>query len=197
MNNHFLLFLCWVAYFAVHSLLAAETVKVQAAQWFGGLRYYRLIYNVLSVVLLVVLLADLAGRPADFLFHAGLLSLVCGVLLALFGAAVLVAAFRNYDLSEFIGLQQVRARNDARDHSVLNTRGLNAKVRHPVYAGVLLLLAGGWLVFPTGYFGSAVASVFIYVPFGIYFEEQKLLRQFGAAYSDYQKRVKRLIPGLW
>ncbi len=37
----------------------------------------------------------------------------------------------------------------------------------------------------------------VYLPFGIHFEEKKLRRQFGQAYLEYEKQVKRLIPGIW
>ena len=36
--------------------------------------------------------------------------------------------------------------------------------------------------------------VFLYLPFGIYWEEQKLILHFGKAYLDYKKSVKALIP---
>lgn len=198
MTNHLLLFLHWAAYFTAHSLLASDAFKARVQRTFpGSRRYYRVAYNVLSVGWLGILLLDLARRPADYLFRTCFWSTALGGMLAVSGGVLLLAALWQYDLREFLGFQQLDKKVGAPEQPVLQTGGLNAYVRHPIYSGTLLFLTGAWLIFPTGYFLAAVASVFLYVPAGIYFEEKKLLRQFGAAYADYQKRVKRLIPGLW
>ena len=39
-------------------------------------------------------------------------------------------------------------------------------------------------------------GVTLYVFIGAYFEERKLLRDFGEAYADYKRRTSFLIPGL-
>jgi len=40
------------------------------------------------------------------------------------------------------------------------------------------------------------AAVTIYILIGAYFEERKLLREFGEAYADYRSRTPMLIPWL-
>lgn len=37
-------------------------------------------------------------------------------------------------------------------------------------------------------------SMTLYIAIGLYFEEKDLIRDFGSAYLDYMKQVKRLIP---
>jgi protein-S-isoprenylcysteine O-methyltransferase Ste14 len=37
----------------------------------------------------------------------------------------------------------------------------------------------------------------LYILIGAYFEERKLLREFGAAYVEYKKKTAMLIPGLF
>lgn len=78
------------------------------------------------------------------------------------------------------------------------SRGPYRWIRHPSYTGLLLILIGvgigigNWL---------AVAVCFILPPFALLYrirwEEAELIRVLGDAYSAYESRTKRLIPGIW
>lgn len=186
-------FLLWAAYFALHSLLAAESVKMLVQRQFAGLfSVYRLTYNILALVLFAWLLARLPDTtPANHLTGSLPALKISGLLLLLAGIMVMTRAFRHYDIREFIGL------GNRPSSGMLNTSGLNARVRHPLYSGTVLAVAGLWCIFPSPDLTAVAFAVFLYLPFGIYWEEKKLLRQFGDAYRDYQRRVKRLIPGVW
>ena len=61
----------------------------------------------------------------------------------------------------------------------------------------LLVVAGLWCIWPSADMTATAAAVLVYLPAGIYWEEKKLIRQFGDAYRNYSQRVKRLIPGVW
>ncbi len=196
--NYLLAFVLLLAYFALHSLLAADHVKNWFAARLGSrFRFYRLMYNVLAAVLLVVLLRWMAMSEAVYLFEKNLWSNGAALLLMALGGGIAFVSLRNYDMGEFTGFQQLLQHNPAPSHSQLNTSGLNAMVRHPLYLGTLLLLLGMFLLYPKTSSLILLASVVVYLPFGIYFEEKKLRSQFGQAYLDYSKRVKCLIPGLW
>ena len=193
--NYFLAFALLLAYFALHSLLAADKVKNWFAARLGSrFRFYRLMYNALATVLLVVLLRWMSGDEAVYLFEKNTWSNVSALLLMIAGGGIAIASLRHYDLGEFTGFQQLQQNNPAPSHSQLNTSGLNAVVRHPLYLGTLLLLLGLFLLYPKMSSLIFLASVVVYLPFGIYFEEKKLRRQFGQAYAAYQKRVQCLIP---
>ena len=69
----------------------------------------------------------------------------------------------------------------------------NAWVRHPLYLGVLVLLAGAWLVAPTWPRAVFGLVTWAYVLLGLRLEERKLGALFGSAYRAYQQRV----PALW
>lgn len=190
-DNQVILF-SWAIFYALHSLLAADRLKdFFARQWPAVWPFYRLVYNTFFLVFLLWLLVDLYRRSVAFLFPPSTVFHVLGDLCGAAGLWILFASFRNYDLLEFTGLQQPNA------PQTLQTGGLNRFVRHPIYSGTLLFLLGLCLVDPYESRWAALAATLLYMPAGIYFEEKKLLRQFGSAYSDYQKRVKRLIPGLW
>ncbi len=78
----------------------------------------------------------------------------------------------------------------------LRDHGVYGLVRHPLYSG-LVLSAAGWSLWSLSWAGVAVA-VFL----GLFFdrkasyEEYWLCRKF-AAYSAYQKRVRKLIPWIY
>jgi len=67
-------------------------------------------------------------------------------------------------------------------------------IRHPWYAGVVLLLwardldAAGLVV-------SGVLTAYVLV--GTLLEERKLVHELGDVYRDYQKRVSMLVPLRW
>lgn len=190
-------FLLWLLYLALHSLLAADSIKNRiAVRLPGWYRYYRLAYNLVALSGIGLLAAHFLQQPVAYLFEISTLSRLAGVLIGCAGAVVAVAAFRNYGTLEFAGLDQLPGQQAHARPPELHTGGMNAVVRHPLYTGTLLLLAGAWLYFPTVAATGIVAAVLVYLPFGIYFEEKKLRRQFGEAYAQYQRRVKCLIPGL-
>ena len=83
-----------------------------------------------------------------------------------------------------------------RGHEVI-TAGPYAIVRHPMYVGLILILAGaplflgsGWAFLPVGLvcLGLAIRAAL----------EDRMLRKELPGYEDYARRTRcRLIPGLW
>ncbi len=79
------------------------------------------------------------------------------------------------------------------DHSLVRS-GPYAIVRHPIYSGGLLGLAGTALVLGEWRGILAVALAFIAWRRKSRLEETFMTRQFGADYARYQREVKALIP---
>jgi len=77
----------------------------------------------------------------------------------------------------------------------LVTHGPYAIVRHPIYAGLLLLGVGLGVAWDTA-LTTAFAALYA-VPFWLHtvFEEQMLAEHFGDAWSSYKRRVPRIVPG--
>jgi protein-S-isoprenylcysteine O-methyltransferase Ste14 len=76
--------------------------------------------------------------------------------------------------------------------------GPYSRIRHPSYAGLLLILAGFGLAL--GNWRSLCICILVPLPallLRIRVEEAEMTRVLGDAYRDYQKRTKRLIPGVW
>ncbi|WP_428667876.1 methyltransferase family protein [Runella sp.] len=187
----------WFAYGALHSVLANNRVKLFFEQKIGTVyRYYRLIYNVLAVVFLsgiIVYQFDLPEQPLwmfDWRVH------VVGGVLKFGGLAIVVFAIAGYNVKEFSGLA-FSPRDASAGSGTLKTDGLLHYVRHPIYTGTILFVWGLFLSDSLLRTMIMAACVTIYTLIGIYFEERKLLAEFGNAYRDYRRRVPMLLPKLW
>lgn len=116
---------------------------------------------------------------------------------AVFGSGVIMVLLSTFliDHFELFGLRQIWSANLKRPmpKPEFRTPSLYRVVRHPMQLGMILLLIGtpymtvGHLLFA----GLMTAYVLI----GLWFEERALLREFGDAYREYQRRVPMLFPG--
>jgi protein-S-isoprenylcysteine O-methyltransferase Ste14 len=78
------------------------------------------------------------------------------------------------------------------------TAGPYQWIRHPSYAGLLLIVAG--LGLALGNWLSVAACLLLPPPalvWRIHVEEAELSRVLGDPYRAYRARTKRLIPGIW
>jgi protein-S-isoprenylcysteine O-methyltransferase Ste14 len=75
--------------------------------------------------------------------------------------------------------------------------GPYALIRHPIYTGILLALAGTVLTYATvaGAIGLAAVSLALIVRVRI--EDRLMGKEFGAAHEAYRSRTWKLIPLLW
>ena len=77
----------------------------------------------------------------------------------------------------------------------LATSGPYLYVRHPLYVGNILILFG--FVAASGIWWTAVvtlAFLFFYYPPAVEYEERKLSKIFGAAWDDYVRSTRPLLP---
>lgn len=177
----------------VHSFLASHFAKDMIRGTVGKdlMRYYRFGYNIFSVVTFAPILYLLVILPDQPLYQVP-----APWSYVMFGgqalsALLLLVAFLQTDSLSFVGLRQFF---EEEKPSQLVTRGLYNLVRHPLYTFSLLFL---WLN-PSVSVNSFTLYVgaTIYILIGVYFEERKLLREFGADYAEYKRKTPMLIPGL-
>jgi methanethiol S-methyltransferase len=183
-----LVFCLWSCFYVLHSALASGQAKRMFSKFENG---YRLFYNLVALTTFALALRYTAGgQPIAWL--ANNLVHWLGLILLVGGIIVLFFAAKGYDLLVFAGFKPELSAGQA-----LQTKGLNAYVRHPLYSGTLLFLFGWWLAIrPTDHWAAVVAATCAYLPFGIKWEEDKLRAVFGQAWHDYANRVKAIIPGL-
>ena len=83
------------------------------------------------------------------------------------------------------------------DHVLVQT-GPFAYVRHPIYVALFLFMLAMAVAF--GHTANLILGIPIYALatwMRIRHEERLLEEQFGAAYDDYARRVKRFVPGVF
>ncbi len=175
----------------VHSLLASLAVKHFVRHALGEVptRAYRIAYNILAVISfgpILVLMRSLPDRTL-YLAHAPWLYLIlAGQGLAAIG---LLVAIIQTDARALIGLRQIAGEQE---RSILVTDGFYRYVRHPMYLFGLLvvwltpLMTVNMLVLYT------VLSVYVFI--GAYFEERRLLAEYGAAYAEYRSHTPMVVP---
>jgi protein-S-isoprenylcysteine O-methyltransferase Ste14 len=189
MVPYVVLTLAWVAYFVLHSLLAANGVKQIAYRWWSP-RTYRLLYSVFATVGLFALLFLNGSIAAPYFVASEGPIRFASLVLTTFGVIVVQVSFRAYSLRAFIGLAEEPTTG-------LKTDGIQKYIRHPLYAGTILITCGFFLFIPNLPTLISCGCVLLYLPIGIWLEERKLIEQFGEAYRTYQKTVPALVPWPW
>lgn len=182
-----------LGYYALHSALSTAAVKHRVERHFPRLyAHYRLAYNGLALLGLAAIAWLYAVLPfGKWLWPPAWPTVLPGVLLLLVGFLVAYYGFKGYRWREFAGLEKQPPR-----HEQLQTTGLNAWVRHPLYSGTVLLLLA--LVLVLGHEKVVLFSgiSLLYLLVGPRWEEKKLMRQFGSAYREYRREVGYLTPRL-
>jgi len=182
----------------VHSITADKRVKGWMGQTLGERfqhGWYRLFYNVLSVISLAPIFLYMATRSEVIYSVSGISIIIFRVIqvIGLVGAAISIL---QIDWMRFVGLRQVMAYFSGAElplsSEALKTDGLYGFVRHPLYFFSLLFL---WFN-PTMtdaalYFNIAASAYFV---FGSIIEERRMRDYHGEHYKAYQARVPWLIP---
>ncbi|MEB2773921.1 isoprenylcysteine carboxylmethyltransferase family protein [Algoriphagus sp. D3-2-R+10] len=191
--NYVLLTLSWIIFYTLHSILAASKLKrILQGKWGKAYKWYRLAYTLISVVLFIGIMIQALFIEKTIVIPKSDLTDYLAYMFAGFGTIIATKSIKNYSLKRFLGLDP-----SSKETETLDTTGLYSKVRHPLYAGLVLIFLGYFLF--SGTVASAVhfGCLLLYLPFGTYFEEKKLVVQFGEAYQKYKSEVPSIIPKLW
>ncbi len=184
----------------IHTLTASKGVKRLVAVSFPGfMPWYRLSYNILSLVTLYIFY-DISPKigytiydlptPVDLVF-AGL-QFLCFTGMGW--------VFKYISGREFIGFSQpLRARkgnysplHDLDEVSPLRIEGPYRFSRHPLYLFCILFLALRPQMQVDYLFLVVVVTAYFYI--GSIFEEKKLVAEYGETYREYQRKVGRIFP---
>ncbi len=191
-----LLSTAWIAYFALHSLLASLRVKRWVAERHPDLMpAYRLMFNAVALLFIIPPLAMTYLFRGEWLWQwtgpGGWL--VNGI--ALLAVGGFVWSLRYYDSGEFFGTKQWRERSrEVEDQEQLHISPLHRFVRHPWYSLGLLLI---WTRDMDPAFLVTATLVTLYFIVGSRLEEQKLMVYHGESYRRYRDKVPGLVPLPW
>jgi hypothetical protein len=185
MKNEAILGILWTGYGIIHSLLASEAVKK-----IFFTKYYRLIYNMLAIILLLPILYFQLTADSKRLMEDSIFNQLLGGIMMSSGIFMMYTSMKGYASREFLGLDF----DKKEEPFLLKTDGLSAFIRHPLYTGTLLLFWGLFGFFATETYMTTAIFITLYVRIGIYFEEKKLVNVYGKQYEEYRKNVPMLIP---
>jgi len=187
--NIILLAACWALYLALHSILASgktkRWVEVNIPQFYSR---YRLIYSIIAIITFIPLILLMLWTSSQVLFPSGRLAKFIGLVFATWGILIFKSAFKGYSLKAFIGITDKKEK--------LYRSGIQRFIRHPLYTGTIMICLGLICYSPTLSNLVSIITIFIYLPFGIYFEEKKLLKQYGDDYMAYKRTVPSLFPNI-
>ena len=191
--NYILLAFSWIVFYTLHSILAASKIKkIMEGKLGNAYKWYRLAYTVISIILFLAIMIQALLIPKTVLIPKTDLTTYLGYMFAGFGTIIATKTNKNYSMKRFLGFE-----TRVKDNHQLVTTGLYAKIRHPLYAGLVLIFLGYFLFAGTVSAAVHFGCFVLYLPIGIYFEEKNLVIQFGETYQKYKAEVPAIIPKLW
>jgi len=185
------LILAWLLFGLTHSVFASGAVKRVAMKIMGGsYKYYRFLYSVFATVVLITVVDIHVSTASVFIWQPSSVEKVLAVLLMISGLGIMIACTRKY----FMDLSGIDAILGKIRPLVLQTGGMHKYVRHPLYSGTLLFVWAIFLYAPDWNNLVSCVCITLYTLVGMYFEEKKLVLEYGEAYIAYQKSVSGLLP---
>lgn len=190
--------LLFAAFGYTHSLLASEKLKIQFKKIFGDLiAFYRLFYNFLSL-LSFYLIYELSPKPHIIIYDLNNPYDLIILIPQLFSLAGVFWVFNYICFKEFLGLNQIKRfvekkyTTELDEEFTLRIEGPYKYSRHPIYffSITFLLFRPVMDLFYLTFF----ICIVVYFYIGSYYEEKKLVRQFGKVYEKYKQEVPRIFP---
>jgi protein-S-isoprenylcysteine O-methyltransferase Ste14 len=193
--SFWLILLAVLSYGLLHTLLASKKAKTLANNWFGSKteQWYRLAYNLLAVVTLLPILLLPIILPDKEIYRIRFPWIILTIAVQLSAVIFLFLGIKQTGITSFIGLRQLLLPEDISPPRLV-TDGLYRYVRHPLYTAGLVFI---WLIpAMTWNLLALIIGLSAYTIIGAYFEERKLLLEFGDAYAEYRRKTPMLVPGL-
>ncbi len=183
-------------YCLFHSWMASLSCKRRVARrWPALVPGYRLLFNLLALLLLIPSGWLLLSYPGDLLWQWSGYGRWLADGLALMAVLCFVHSLRSYDMGLFLGLRQWRedaAEADGREG--FRVSFWHRFVRHPWYFFALIVL---WTREMNAAQLLAYGLISLYLVVGSRLEEERLIALYGDSYRRYRQRVAGLLPLPW
>lgn len=189
-----------VALFSVFALHHSVLARVNAKQWVSRQappELERSLYTWVASLLFIAVCAMWQPVPGT-LYRADSPWRMAGYAVQLAGVILTIRSASALGFLDLAGVDQVRkAKAHAPAvHVPLETRGVYAFVRHPLYFAWALMVFGTPDMTATRFTFALVSTG--YLAIAIPWEERSLVGVFGAAYEEYRQRVRwRMLPGVY
>jgi protein-S-isoprenylcysteine O-methyltransferase Ste14 len=192
-NSYVTLVLAWIIFGVLHSVLAYQPLKNRLEKRLKAkYKFYRLVYSIFAFIGLALVVWCHISIVSNLLWQPPLLQKIIAGLLVVISGGLMLLCMKKY----FADLSGIDAVMGKKGNFHLQTTGINALVRHPLYT---VTIAFVWSLFLWQPLLSNLLScicITLYTRIGIYFEEMKLTKLFGKDYQLYQASVPMLIPKL-
>lgn len=193
-----LLALMWLVWCFLHSALISMRVTAYVKQRLGDrFRCYRLFYNGFALVTLIPVVVYAYHIESEPLFSWEGTWRIGQALLAAISLFLFLAGARHYDGPAFLGVRQLKKRDSCvglTETCALDTSGILGVVRHPWYAGGIMIIWARDLDLSALITNLILTGYFIA---GSLLEERKLSAEFPDTYREYQRKVSMLFPYRW
>ena len=195
-----LLCVLWCCWCGMHSLLIDTRVVDFLNRLLPGfVRYYRILYNGLSLATLIPLAIVTRSSGGEVIVAWTTYTLPVRVLLLGTALALFYSASKRYDLQYFLGVKQFHTGKNnllMGPGEEFSEAGVFGLTRHPWYLGSLLLIWSALREYPLAVFLAACILSF-YLLVGTILEEKKIIARYGEPYRKYQQRVSMIFPWKW
>lgn len=190
---YFVLVILWVFFYASHTLLASLKVKrkIQGIM-VNAYKWYRLIYSLTSLAFIFMVFIYAGSIPKLIIFSHSPTLLYIGYLSAGLGTIIIVRSLKYFSGAKFIGLIPHNDLEEQKEELI--SSGIYKFIRHPIYTGIIGIFIGYFLFDPNLATMLHLIALLLYLPFGIYYEEKKLIEIYGQEYLDYKKTASALFP---
>ncbi|TWH51811.1 isoprenylcysteine carboxylmethyltransferase family protein [Sporomusa sp. KB1] len=192
------LILLWCLWCTLHSVMISLTITNYLKNRMGSkYRFYRLIFNLISLTTLMPVAFYSTGLKSEVLFQWSGFSLIIQSLLMIIVVTLFFAGLKKYDMLQFLGIRQIKSGNS---HILLSatgdidTSGIFRLTRHPWYLAVIIFI---WLrdIYVSTLIINLILTVYIVI--GTVLEENKIIAEYGTSYRRYQEKVSMLFPFKW
>jgi protein-S-isoprenylcysteine O-methyltransferase Ste14 len=175
----------WIVFLVYWIISAARTRTTRQTESFAS-RYAVLLIETAGFVLLFSHSASIGFLGSRFM-HRTLASAIVGSILTWAGIAL--AVWARYHLAEYWSARITIKE----DHQLIRT-GPYARLRHPIYSGIVLAAIGSAVVIDEWRCILGVCLVLTGYCIKARKEETILTQQFGEAFREHQKHAGFLIP---
>ena len=179
---------CWTIWIILWLLFALRTKPTQRSEGLASRLRYSVLVTSGYVLLFWRRLVPLALRETWISAIPALEGLGAAIMLAGIGLTLWARVHLGANWS---GTVTVKV-----NHGLIRT-GPYARVRHPIYTGILLAAVGTAML--QREFSGLLGVALVFAGFWIKLrkEEQFMAETFGSAYDDYRRHTGALLPSLW
>lgn len=189
-----ILFVLWVLYFVLHSVLASTKFKIAMQRLLKTkYKYYRLFYSLFAVVTLILIVLYSVSISTYLLWRVQFTQKILSVIMMIAGSGFILL-FAKKLFFYLSGADVLRNRQMPRQ---LLQSDFYSYVRHPLYSATLIFIWGIFLFAPSPVNLTSCICITIYTITGSYFEEKKLIAEFGESYVLYKMKTPMLIPNIF